>query len=45
MMVMVGGRERTESQWRELLADGGFTLNQITAGSGKFCAIEATISR
>jgi SAM-dependent methyltransferase len=44
MMVMVGGRERTESQWHRLLADGGFILDKITAGSGMYCAIEATLS-
>jgi O-methyltransferase/methyltransferase family protein len=45
MMTMVGGRERTESQWRRLLADGGFLLNRITSGGGLYCAIEATRRR
>jgi O-methyltransferase domain/Dimerisation domain len=26
MLVMLGGKERTESEWRDLLAAGGFTL-------------------
>lgn len=45
MMTMLGGRERTESQWRRLLGEGGFTLDRITSGSGMYCAIEANIHR
>ncbi|GFG63914.1 hydroxyneurosporene-O-methyltransferase [Mycobacterium kubicae] len=45
MMTMLGGRERTESQWRRLLDEGGFTLDRITSGSGMYCAIEATVCR
>jgi hypothetical protein len=45
MMAMLGGRERTESQWRRLLSEGGFNLHRITAGSGIYCAIEATLHR
>jgi hypothetical protein len=44
MMAMLGGRERTEEQWRRVLAAGGFTLDRITAGSGMYTAIEATLS-
>ncbi|MEN3334781.1 MAG: O-methyltransferase domain [Blastocatellia bacterium] len=29
MLVMTGGRERTESQYRELLAAAGFELTMI----------------
>ncbi len=42
IMVTVGGRERTESQWRRLLAEGGFTVDRVIGGSGIYSAIEAT---
>ena len=32
MLVMLTGRERTEPEWRELLAAGGFALRGVTAG-------------
>jgi hypothetical protein len=34
MLVMLGGRERTESEWRELLDQAGFTLERISPSSG-----------
>ncbi len=37
MMVALGGRERTEDEWRNLLADNGFTLTEAKSG-----LIEAT---
>jgi precorrin-6B methylase 2 len=43
MMTMLGSRERTENEWRQLLAKGGFTLDHIVSGSGIFSAIEATL--
>jgi len=42
MLAMLGGRERSETEWRALLVDGGFTLDRIVTGSGAMCAIEAT---
>jgi hypothetical protein len=39
--VMTGGRERTESQYRELLAAAGFQLNRIVQTPSPFCVIEA----
>lgn len=45
MMAMLGGRERTESQWRRLLAEAGFTVDHVTTGSGMYTAIEATLHR
>lgn len=30
MLVLLGGKERTESEWRELLEEGGFELLAIT---------------
>jgi hypothetical protein len=32
MLVALGGRERTEVQWRTLLADGGFELVSARPG-------------
>lgn len=33
MLVLLGGRERTERDWRTLLGCGGFTLTGITEGA------------
>ncbi len=33
MLVMLGGRERTESAWRRLLAEGGFALDSVTVAA------------
>ena len=30
MLVLLGGQQRTESEWRSPLAAGGFTLVEIT---------------
>ncbi len=44
MLVMLGGRERSEEEWRSLLAEGGFTLDRIVpAGPGT--VVEATPDR
>ncbi len=32
MLVLLGGRERTENQWAELLTSGGFELVAVTQG-------------
>jgi hypothetical protein len=32
MLVLAGGRERDEAQWRALLADGGFRAEQVESG-------------
>ena len=40
MLVLVGGRERTEDEWRRLLAQGGFSLERIHA-DGPVPVIEA----
>jgi hypothetical protein len=32
LMAAVGGRERTEQEWRTLLANGGFQLTKIRPG-------------
>lgn len=33
MLVLLGGRERTEEEWRQLLADGGFQVERITTAA------------
>jgi hypothetical protein len=43
MLGMLGGRQRSGSEWRQLLADGGFALQRIVVGSGSYSALEATI--
>jgi hypothetical protein len=40
MLVSAGGRERTESEWRALLAAGGFKLHQVHP-AGLAAVIEA----
>jgi hypothetical protein len=42
MLAIVGGRERTETEWRKLLINGGFTMDRIVAGPAIFSIIEAT---
>ncbi|WP_411093418.1 methyltransferase [Streptomyces sp. 049-1] len=43
MMGMLGGRERSETEWRRLLAEGGFTLQRVVTGSGSYSALEAIL--
>lgn len=43
MLAMLGGRERTETEWRELLAGSGFSLDRVVSGSGVQSVIEATL--
>ncbi|WP_067814864.1 methyltransferase [Actinomadura kijaniata] len=42
MMGTVGGRERTEHDWRTLLTAAGFTLNRILRSPTPFTLLEAT---
>ncbi|MFD0782426.1 methyltransferase [Micromonospora azadirachtae] len=44
MLGMLGGRQRSETEWRRLLADAGFTLQRVVAGSGSYFALEAVIA-
>jgi hypothetical protein len=39
MMAMLGGRERTEAEWRYLLAGAGFRLDRIVPGSAMHAAM------
>lgn len=41
MLVMTGGRERTEKQFAELFAAAGFRLNRIVPTESAFSIIEA----
>jgi len=41
MLVSAGGRERTESEWRALLAEGGFDLRQVHPAGPTSAVIEA----
>lgn len=41
MMVMVGGRERTEGEFRELLERCGYTLARVLPTAGTFNVLEA----
>jgi hypothetical protein len=40
MLVSAGGRERTESEWRALLAEGGFNLERTTPAAPTSHVIE-----
>ena len=42
MLVSAGGRERTESEWRALLAEGGFHLCQVHPAGPTSAVIEAS---
>jgi len=39
MMLVLGGRERTEAEFRKLLAEAGFTLKRIIP-AGTYCVLE-----
>lgn len=41
MLLTIGGRERTESEYRELLSKAGFKLTKITQTLSQFSVIEA----
>jgi hypothetical protein len=41
MLIMTGGEERTESEWRSLLGSAGFALKRIYKKEGQLDLIEA----
>ena len=43
MLMFPGGRERTESEWRDLLGTAGFTITRIVPTSAADSVIEAVI--
>ena len=44
MLMFPGGRERTESEWRDLLSRGGFSITRIVPTKAPDSVIEAVIS-
>jgi hypothetical protein len=40
ILAMVGGRERTEAQFRDLMAGAGFRLTRIVPTASPTCVIE-----
>jgi hypothetical protein len=44
MMVFPGGRERTEAQFRDLFARGGFTITKIVPTAAPESVVEAVVS-
>jgi O-methyltransferase domain len=42
MLVLLGGRERTEDEYQRLLHGGGFTLDRVIPTHSPFSVIEAT---
>ena len=42
MLVMLSGRERTEAEYRDLLAAGGFRMERVMPTHSPFSVIEAT---
>jgi hypothetical protein len=45
MLVVTGGRERTQSQFESLLAAAGFRLNKVVQTAVPECVIEAVPSQ
>jgi hypothetical protein len=41
MLTLTGGQERTEDEYRELLADAGFRLNCVIPTTAEFAIVEA----
>jgi O-methyltransferase len=44
MLGMLGGKQRSEPEWRALLAAGGFSLQRVVTGSGSHSALEAILA-
>ena len=44
MLVSLGGRERTEAQYREMLCRSGLEPRRIHELAGEFSAIEAAVA-
>jgi hypothetical protein len=42
MLVMLGGRERTEEEYQRLLSEAGFRLARVIPTHSPFSVIEAT---
>ena len=44
MMVVLGGKERTTSEYRDLLAKAGLSMTRLISTDSDFCAIEAVVA-
>jgi hypothetical protein len=44
MLAILGGRERTEGEYRSVLEAAGFTLDRVVATPGPFSILEATLT-
>lgn len=44
MMVVLGGKERTTSEYRDLLAKAGLRMTRLISTDSDFCAIEAVVA-
>ena len=44
MMVVLGGKERTASEYRDLLAKAGLRMTRVDSTDSDFCAIEAVVA-
>ena len=44
MMVLAGGRERTEAEFAQLFAAAGLRLNRVIMTSGIMCLLEAELA-
>ncbi len=42
MLVILGGRERTEAEYQRLLGNAGFRLERVIPTQSPFSVIEAT---
>jgi hypothetical protein len=40
MMLVIGGKERTESQYRRLLSDAGLKLNRVIPTASEVSLVE-----
>jgi hypothetical protein len=45
MLLMPGGRERTEREWRDLFDNAGFAISRITPMQAAESVIEARVRR
>ena len=43
MLIMAGGRERTEAEFRDLLAGAGLRLTRVIPTASPMCVIEGVV--
>jgi hypothetical protein len=44
MMVILGGKERTTNEYRDLLARAGLQMTSVASIGPDFCAVEAAVA-